>query len=151
MLNPQFPYKGNQLILSSDRVLLHSKQDAIFLFGKDAIGLSSTKTINLDAEEKVLIACDKIELGYRAELQGQPLVLGNELNRQLINLLDQLSIAGDQLKLANTTNLGLAMIAIHSAGEKISSACNSLKTLLQKTDESGKLDSPILSKNTYTR
>lgn len=151
MLNPQFPYKGNQLILSSDRVLLHSKEDAVFIFGKAAIGLSSTQTINLDANEKVLIACDKIELGYKAESQGQPVVLGNELNRQLINLLIELSIAGDQLQLANTTNLGLAMIAIHSAGEKISAACRSLKTLLQKTDESGKPDSPILSKNTFTR
>lgn len=151
MLSPQFPYKGNQLILSSDRVLLHSKDDAVFIFGKAAIGLSSTKTINLDAEEKVLIACDKIELGYRAESQGQPVVLGNELNRQLISLLDQLSIAGDQLQLANSTNLGLAMIAVHSAGSKITSACNALKVLLQKTDELGKLDSPILSKNTYTR
>lgn len=151
MLNPQFPYKSDQLILSSNRIILHSKQDAIFIFGKAAIGLSSTQTINLDAEEKILIDCQKIELGNKAESQGQPLVLGNELNRQLINLLEQLSIAGDQLKLANTTNLGLAMIAVHSAGEKISLACNSLKTLLQKTDNSGKPDSPILSKNTYTR
>lgn len=151
MISPKFPYKGDQLILSSNRIILHSKEDAIFVFGKAAIGLSSTKTINLDANEKVLIACDKIELGYKAESQGQPLVLGNELNTQLIGLLNQLSIAGDQLKLANSTNLGLAMIAIHSAGETISGACNALKTLLQKTDSSGKLDSPILSKNTFTK
>lgn len=151
MYTPQFPYKGNQIILSSDRVMLHAEKDAIFILGKQAVGLSSTKTINLDANEKVLIACKKIELGYKAESQGQPLVLGNELNRQLINLLEQLSIAGDQLKLANATNIGLAMIAVHSAGEKISAACKALKTQLQKTDTSGKTDSVILSKNTFTR
>lgn len=151
MINPKFPYRGDQLILSSNRIILHSKEDAVFIFGKAAIGLSSTKTINLDSNEKILIACNKIELGYKAESDGQPLVLGNELNKQLVDLLNQLSLAGDQLKLANSTNLGLAMIAVHSAGEKISSACNSLKILLQKTDSSGKPDSPILSKNTFTR
>lgn len=151
MLNPQFPYKGNQLILSSDRVLLHSEKDAIFVFGKEAIGLSSTKTINLDANEKVLIACDKIELGYQAEKDGEPVVLGNKLNAELIQLLNALSLAGKELQNASESNLGTAMIAIHSAGLKISLSANRLKTLLERRDSNGELDSPILSKNTFTR
>ena len=150
MLDIQFPYKGNQLILSSDRVLLNSKKDAIFLFGKEAVSLSSTKTINLDAYEKVLIACDKIELGYRAEEYGEPLVLGLSLNRELVFLLNDLIDAGNQLQEASATNLGTSMIAVHSAGLKISSTCNRLKLLLEKKNDSGKLDSIILSKNTYT-
>lgn len=151
MLNPQFPYKGNQIVLSSDRIILHSKEDAIFVFGKEAIGLSSTKTINLDANEKVLIACDKIELGYKAETLGEPVVLGKQLNDELIILLDALSTAGDQLKNANATNLGTAMIAVHSAGLQISLACNRLKDLLNRKTRSGKTNSLILSKNTFTR
>ena len=71
---PQFPYKGDQIILSSDRVLLHSKNDSVFLFGKQAVSLSSTKTINLDAIDKVLISTNKIELGNEAEALGEPLV-----------------------------------------------------------------------------
>lgn len=151
MLNPQFPYKGNQLILSSDRVILHSKDDAVFIFGKAAIGLSSTQTINLDANEKVIIACDKIELGYKAESEGEPVVLGKKLNDELIVLLDALAEAGNQLKSANATNLGTAMIAVHSAGLKISLACKRLKTLLDRKTPSGKSNSLILSKNTFTK
>lgn len=150
MLSPEFPYRGNQIILSSDRIMLHSKEDAIFLFGKAAIGLSSTQTINLDADEKVLIDCPKIELGSKAEEKGQPLVLGKELNQELILLMESLSAAGATLSLASADNLGLAMIAVHSAGVTISSAANRLKTLLNQVDSSGKLDSPILSKNTFT-
>lgn len=151
MYTPQFPYKGNQLILSSDRVMLHAENDAIFILGKQAIGLSSTKTINLDANERVIIACDKIELGYKAESDGEPVVLGKKLNDELVILLDALALAGDQLKSANATNLGTAMIAVHSAGLKISLACQRLKELLNRKTPSGKSNSLILSKNTFTK
>jgi hypothetical protein len=153
MLNPQFPYKGNQLILSSDRILLHSEKDAIFLFGKEAIGLSSTKTINLDADERVLIACNKIELGYKAEDEGEPIVMGNQLNQQLILLLQAVEIAGDELQKANTNSMGSTMDAIRSAGYYLSQASARFKILLDRTSTSGLggFDSLILSKNTFTK
>ena len=49
----EFPFTGPQVILSSDRILLHSKKDAIILAGKRAVSLCSTETINLDAKEKI--------------------------------------------------------------------------------------------------
>lgn len=143
MLNPQFPYKGNQLILSSDRVMLHSKEDAVFIFGKAAIGLSSTKTINLDSNEKVLIACDKIELGYRAEADGEPVILGNSLNDKLIKLLELLSAAGKELQKVNTNNLAGSMSAIRVAGLTISKTCDEITIQLSNKE--------ILSKNTFTK
>jgi hypothetical protein len=143
MFTPKFPYSGNQLILSSDRVTLHSKNDAIFLFGKEAVSLSSVKTINLDANEKVLIDCRKIELGNRAETLGQPVVLGETLNTQLIVLLRELQTAGALLKQASESELGTSMQAISSAGQKIYRSSENMLRILNK-----KL---ILSKNTYTR
>ena len=62
MFKPVFPYKGNQLILTSDRVTIYSKNDAVFIFGKEAVSISSVKTINLDANEKILINCTKIRI-----------------------------------------------------------------------------------------
>lgn len=143
MFNPQFPYNGNQIILSSDRVTLHSKSDAIFLFGKEAVSLSSTKTINLDANEKVLIDCNKIELGNKAETLGQPVVLGNTLNVQLIVLLTQLQQAGVLLKQASESELGTSMQAISSAGQTIYNSCDNMLRILNRQ--------LILSKNTFTR
>ena len=34
MYKPEFPYKGNQVIISSGRVTNHSYDDFIFMFGK---------------------------------------------------------------------------------------------------------------------
>lgn len=143
MLSPQFPYKSDQLILSSNRIVLHSKEDAIFLFGKAAIGLSSTQTINLDANEKILIDCQKIELGNKAEIEGEPIVLGNTLNEKLIRLLELLSAAGEELQKVNTNNMGSSMDAIRTAGLTITRTCSSIKNELS--------DKQILSKNTFTR
>ena len=64
MLNPKFPFDGNQVILTSDRVTLHSKTDGVFLFGKGMVALSSTQTINLDANEKILLDCEKEYLRF---------------------------------------------------------------------------------------
>lgn len=140
---PKFPYKGNQLILSSDRVILHSKSDAIFLFGKQAVSLSSTKTINLDAFDKVLIDCKIIELGSKAQTLGQPVVLGRDLNTQLTVLLNNLANAGMLMSQASETDLGASMQLIASAGQIINEEASRLVQVLNS--------GTILSKNTYTR
>ena len=141
---PQFPYKGDQIILSSDRVLLHSKNDSVFLFGKQAVSLSSTKTINLDAIDKVLISTNKIELGNEAEALGEPLVLGRTFNTQLIILLSVLKSVGDQLSNVSESDLGASMGIIAGAGQAISQETERLRGLLVG-------ESQILSKKTYTR
>lgn len=143
IFEPKFPYKGNQLILSSDRVILHSKSDAIFLFGKQAVSLSSTKTINLDAFDKVLIDCKIIELGSKAQTLGQPVVLGRNLNTQLTLLLNNLAEAGMLMSQASETDLGGSMQLISSAGQIINGEAVRLIQILNS--------GTILSKNTYTR
>ncbi len=140
---PKFPYKGNQLILSSARVLLHSKSDAIFLFGKQAVSLSSTKTINLDAFDKVLIDCKIIELGSKAQTLGQPVVLGRNLNTQLTVLLTNLANAGTLMAQASETDLGASMQLLANAGQIINEEASRLVQVLNS--------GTILSKNTFTR
>lgn len=143
MFKPVFPYKGNQLILTSDRVTLHSKNDAIFLFGKQAVSLSSTKTINLDANEGIKLYSPIVELGSNARAQGQPVVLGSNLNQQLITLLSNISSAGMLMSQASESDLGASMQYLASAGKILSDESNRLIQTLQTNF--------ILSKNTYTR
>ena len=143
MFKPVFPYTGNQLILTSDRVTLHSKTDAIFLFGKQAVSLSSTKTINLDANEGIKLYSPIIELGPNARAQGQPVVLGRNLNQQLISLLSALSNASMLMSQASESDLASSMQYLASAGKLINEEANRLAQTLQ-TDF-------ILSKNTFTR
>jgi len=90
MYKPQFPYLGNQAIITSDRVTLLAGKDSVFVFGNEAISLSSQHTINLDAKDKIILSSPKIELGNKAEAIGEPVILGNSLVYQLVNLLDNL-------------------------------------------------------------
>lgn len=145
MYKPAFPFKGNQIILSSDRLLLHSKSDSIFLFGTEAVGLSSTKTINLDAAQKVLIDAPKIELGSEAETLGQPVVLGNNLNQQMILLLQNLMEVSCLLAQVSESDLGASMEYIRDAGLKLDNEASRLYLVLTSPGN------PILSKTTFTR
>lgn len=145
MYQPQFPYKNNQIILSSDRVTLYSKRDALFLFGTEAVSLSSKKTINLDAVDKVLIDAPKIELGNRAETLGEPVILGYAFLRQMIILLERLKIAGDELANVSESNLAGSFVLIQGAGITISKESERLISLLRSGE------TPVLSKTTFTR
>jgi hypothetical protein len=143
MYSPQFPYKSNQVILSSDRVIIHSKNDAIFLFGKQAVSLSSPLTINLDASEKVLLDSPKIELGHRAEVDGEPVILGDKLNDQLLELTIAIQTAAILLKQVSTTNLGASMESIRNAADVLYNASENSRAYIDQKI--------TLSKNTFTR
>ena len=143
MFKPVFPYKGNQLILTSDRVTLYSKSDAIFLFGKQAVSLSSTKTINLDANEGIKLYSPIVELGPNARAEGQPVILGTNLNQQLIVLLNNIANAGMLMSQASESDLGASMQYIASAGKILADESNRLVETLQSNF--------ILSKNTFTK
>lgn len=126
MIKPEFPYKGNQIILSSDRVMLHSKSDAIFLFGKAAVGLSSTQTINLDAKEAIHASSQKIYLGdaTRALDSFQPTILGTTMTKDLVELYSYLKMVADALKTVNESNLAAWAPAMRSAASILSDALN---------------------------
>ena len=143
MFKPVFPYKGNQLILTSDRVTIHSKNDAVFIFGKEAISISSVKTINLDANEKILINCAKIELGSKAETEGEPVILGDKLNSQLKGLIDGLTTSAILMKQVSAGNLGVSMEVIRQAADILYDACEEANAYITSRT--------TLSKNTFTR
>jgi hypothetical protein len=75
-------YSGNQIILSSDRIVLNSKKQEIVGFAKEGIGFSTEKTLALNAKNIVEIAAGRILLGFNAT---HPMVLGD----RLINLLNE--------------------------------------------------------------
>lgn len=94
MYKPVFPYLGNQAIISSGRVVIHSSDDFIFHFGKKGVAISSPATFTVDANEKTTIASPIIELGYQAK---QQVLRGNATATQLGFVLDQLESLGDIL------------------------------------------------------
>ena len=98
---PEFPYLGEQIIINSGRVILNSKDDSIFLFGKKAIGFSSAGTINFDADKSVIMNTPNIYLGLGAE---EPLVKGTQLTIMLDDILKALKNLSSQLSDTKDSN-----------------------------------------------
>lgn len=141
MFKPSFPYTGNQVIISSGRVTHHSYDDFIFLFGKKGVAISSPATFTVDANERTIIASPKVELGYQAESQGEPVLLGNSTVTQLGFLLDAIQELSDALNLAKN-NPEASLKAVIKASTILSETVKNIKAQLNTT---------CLSKTTYTR
>jgi hypothetical protein len=140
MYSPEFSnFKDRQILVSSDRVTLYSKKDSIFLFGTQAVSLSSKKTINLDSVEKVVIFSPKIELGEKAV---HPLVYGDQLVKILELFLAQIKFASNKLHNVSggDNDIKASMEKIKSAGQIMHGASVDLTNRLQN----------VLSKTTFT-
>jgi hypothetical protein len=147
MINPKFPFDGKQIILTSERVMLHAKTDGIFLFGKNMVSIVSNQTINLDSSEKIILDCDKIELGHKAETLGQPVLLARTFIDNLILLLNSMQEAASLLQTVSETDAAGSFINIQSAGNTLYSSVSRLQDILENEDNP---QNPI-SKVTFTR
>lgn len=143
MYKPDFPYLGNQVIISSGRVVTHSKDDMIFLFGKKGVGISTPATFNVDANERTLIASPKIELGYQAEKNGEPVLLGRSTLVQIGILLDAVQNLSNALSKISWVpeELAAAVPLIQSTSEYLAKEIPSIKTRLDNCK----------SQNTFTK
>lgn len=141
MYKPQFPYVGNQAIITSGRVTIHSYDDFIFLFGKKGVAISSPSTFTVDASERTIIASPKIELGYQAERVGEPVMLGRTTAVQLGRLLDAIQNLSNALNTLKIGQMDTAIPLIVQTSNVLSSTAKSVKA---------QLSSKCLSKQTYT-
>lgn len=142
MYVPQFPYTGNQVIITSGRVTHHSYDDFIFLFGKKGVAISSPATFTVDANERSIIASPKIELGYQAETKGEPVLLGRSTAVQLGFLLDAIKNLSDALSKMSAEELETSIAGILQTSVVLSGTAKTVKA---------QLNSACLSKNTYTK
>jgi hypothetical protein len=142
MYQPQFPYLGNQVIITSGRVTHHSYDDFIFLFGKKGVAISSPATFTVDANEKTTIASPKIELGFSALRVGEPVLLGTSTAIQLGFLIDALVNLGAALQEMSAEELETAIPRIVNTSKVLQGIGNRVKAQLNST---------CLSKNTFTR
>lgn len=142
MYIPQFPYVGNQAIITSGRVTIHSYDDFIFLFGKKGVAISSPSTFTVDATERTIITSPKIELGYQAERVGEPVMLGRTTAVQLGRLLDAIQNLSNALNSLKIGEMDVAIPVIVQTSNVLSSTARSVKA---------QLNSKCLSKQTYTK
>ena len=141
MYTPEFPYTGNQVIISSGRVLNHSYDDFVLIFGKKGVALSSPATFTVDAQERTIINSPVIELGYRAERIGEPILLGTSTAVQLSFLLDAIANLAAALKELNPEEVESSFPQIVQTAIVLE---DTAKTV------SGKISSRCLSKTTFS-
>ena len=134
---PEFPYKGDQAIINSGRVLFNAKDDSVFLFAKKSIGLSSAGTINFDSSDAYIVNSPKIYLGLNAT---EPLVRGQRLATYLEDLNSSLSLLAKVLKGVKGVKEGVPFTALNVAGTDLAKTIELLSTQL----------SGILSKQNFT-
>jgi hypothetical protein len=142
MYTPKFPYVGNQAIITSGRVTIHSYDDFIFLFGKKGVAISSPATFTVDANERTIIVSPKIELGYQAEKVGEPVMLGKTTVTQLNRLLASIESLSNALNKIEIGNMDAAIPLIRSTSKVLSATSKSVRT---------QLSVKCLSKTTYTK
>jgi len=142
MYTPQFPYLGNQVIITSGRVTHHSYDDFIFLFGKKGVSISSPATFTVDANERTIIASPKIELGYQAQSKGEPVLLGKTTSTQLGFLLDAIQSLSDALIELSSEEPENAVPKIIYTAKILSNTAKGVKA---------QLNTKCLSQNTYTK
>lgn len=116
---PNLKYTGNQIVISSGKVTLHSKDDSIMMFGKKAIALSSLGTVNVEAAGKLLINAPKIELGLNAERFGEPVLLGKSTILLITRMLKILIPLAEALNNISETNLEEAIPALVKASSVV--------------------------------
>lgn len=134
---PEFPYRGKQIIIDSDRVLLNSKNDATFIVGNKAVGISSSGTINLDSSGDCIINSPSIKLGLTAK---HPLVKGDVLQtilQEFVKILNE--VVAQNLSTAKDSE-GAKIVDVQLAGEALKKASANLSNRLAE----------ITSQNNYT-
>lgn len=125
----EFPYKGNQALICSDRVMLYSKKENVLLYSRQNIGLAAIKNITLNSDQSI-ITSNKILLGDSFVTEAA--ILGNTFTKQLTRMLTKLQSAGNRLQGASTTNPGAAAQSIRLAGQEIVDAVSDMTNYLNQ-------------------
>jgi hypothetical protein len=124
-----FPYKGNQALITSDRVMLYSKKENVLLYSRQDIGLASIKNTTINSD-KTIITSNKILLGDAFATEAA--MLGDTFTIQLTRLLEGLNSAANRLQGASSTNPGAAAQSIRLAGLEINDSTTKMLNYLKK-------------------
>ena len=127
---PVFPYRGKQIIIDSDRVLLNAKDDSVFILGDKAVGISTNGTFNIDSGGKTIINSPQIDLGLDAK---HPVIKGDEflaIFQQFLLVINQVTVP--ELEDATDSN-DVKIASVNRAGEGLRKATEALSELLPST------------------
>jgi len=134
---PELIFKGNQVIIASDRVVLNAKADAVLIFAKKTIGFSSAGSIHFNSDDVMVINSPKIYLGLDAK---ENLVKGQKLKKYLSDLNSVLIKVATSLSTATGLPPGVPMLQINTSAQELLRVAQELQSQIDQ----------ILSKDNFT-
>jgi hypothetical protein len=147
-------YDGNYVILRSDRLILDSKEESIFLLGKKDITLSAVNQVHINVGPKeskdpdknyFIINAPRIQLGLASNGTNEHVAKAESTISFINDLISILDTFAKTIKTATAVGLGVSTIP------QINIGANSTITQLQTLKNKYGLDnSPIKSKITST-
>jgi len=140
-------FKGNQVLLSTGRLILNTKDSDLLMFSAESAGISA-KTIHLEAKDSMYLDGLEIILGEKAKdlPKGlrEPVLLGHQTETFLNYVLDILQGMATDMSTAATIN-GLPIPLLNKRGAQTLPIVAKLKTMI---NPSGK--SSLKSKKVFT-
>jgi hypothetical protein len=127
----EFPYKGNQALVCSDRVMLYSKKENVLLYSRQEIGISAIKPVNIYSGENVIVNSPKISLGD--ETANESIIKGDTFTNELVTFLMNLQTVATHMSKFSESNLGAAAQDMHIAGVYLMNSTARLKDFLSPT------------------
>ncbi len=101
-------YNGEQIVLSSGRLLFNARSNDIFITSKRYVNLSAGDKVTIDVgiedsdneENMFLVNAPKMQLGLDLNGQAEPITKANELEGVLNDLIDAISTYSDMVQAA---------------------------------------------------
>jgi hypothetical protein len=146
-------YEKDTVILNSDRVILNSKDDSVFILSKKTVGMSAADSVHFDVGPRgtndskyiFIVNAPSIQLGLPANGINEPIAKADSVISFINDLIDSLNQFSTSLSSATALGVGVSKIP------EISIAANLLKMRLNGYKEKYTKDSsPIKSKVSKT-
>jgi hypothetical protein len=123
-------YSGNQLIVSSGRLVFNSTTDHILLSAKKTINLNAVTSVNIDAPDTI-IQSNNVYLGSKDATQ--PVLLGNTTVQLLNQLITNLNAFMNICSTAVSTAPGSPLGPLNMAASQMITTLNQLQANLEGT------------------
>jgi hypothetical protein len=146
-------FEKDTVILNSDRVILNSKDDSVFVLSKKTVGVSAVESVHFDVglrgstnqDNKFVINAPNIQLGLPENGKSEPIAKANSVVAFINYLIEALDTFSTSLSKANALGVGVSGIP------NISVAATTLKGKLKYCKEIyAEENSPIKSKVSNT-
>lgn len=123
-------YSGNQLILSSGRLVFNSTKDHILLSSKQTVNLNAAVSVNIDAPSTI-IQSNTVYLGSKDATQ--PVLLGNTTVKLLNQLITSLNAFMNICSTTISTAPGTPLGPLNMAASQMITTLNQLQSNLEGT------------------